>query len=147
MAFIDLTKAFDSVNRQALWLVLAKIGCPEKYLRVLRLLHDNMSATVLSGSGDETEPFQVDTGVKQGCVIAPTLFSIFIAAILHLTSKLLPQGVNIMYRTDGQLLNINRFRARRKTTTTSCSSSSSLFVTYSIIQCIMCSEMLSVMLR
>ncbi|KAL3059301.1 hypothetical protein OYC64_011261 [Pagothenia borchgrevinki] len=30
MAFIDLTKAFDSVNCQALWLVLAKIGCPEK---------------------------------------------------------------------------------------------------------------------
>ncbi|KAK1886523.1 Secreted RxLR effector protein 78, partial [Dissostichus eleginoides] len=119
MAFIDLTKAFDSVNRQALWLVLAKIGCPEKYVRVLKLLHDNMSATVLSGSGDETEPFRVVTGVKQGCVIAPTLFSIFVAAILYLTSKHLPQGVNIMYRTDGQLLNINRFRAKGQTTTIS----------------------------
>lgn len=107
MAFIDLSKAFDSVNRQALWLVLAKIGCPEKYIRVLRLLHDNMSATVLSGSGDETEPFRVDTGVKQGCVIAPTLFSIFIAAILHFTGKHLPQGVKIMSRTDRQLFNIN----------------------------------------
>lgn len=40
MAFIDLTKAFDSVNRQALWLVLAKIGSPNKYIQVLRLLHD-----------------------------------------------------------------------------------------------------------
>ena len=105
MAFIDLTKAFDSVNRQALWLVLARIGCPEKYIRVLRLLHDNMSATVLTGFGDETEPFRVDTGVKQGCVIAPSLFSIFIAGILHLTGNQLPQGVKIMYRTDG-LLNI-----------------------------------------
>nr|XP_061823852.1 uncharacterized protein LOC133611023 [Nerophis lumbriciformis] len=119
MAFIDLTKAFDSVNRQALWLVLSKIGCPDKYIRVLRLLHDNMSATVLSGSGDETEPFRVDTGVKQGCVIAPTLFSIFVATILHLTNIHLPQGVEIMYRTDGQLLNINRFRAKGQTTTIS----------------------------
>lgn len=119
MAFIDFSKVFDSVNHQALWLVLAKIGCPEKYLRVLRLLHDNMSATVLSGSGDETEPFRLDTGVKQGCVIAPTLFSIFIAAILHLTGKLLPQGVKIMCRTDGQLFNINRFRAKGRTTTIS----------------------------
>lgn len=119
MAFIDLSKAFDSVNHQALWLVLTKIGCPEKYLRVLRLLHDNMSATVLSGSGDETEPFRVDTGVKQGCVIAPTLFSIFIAAILHLTGKHLPQGVKIMSRTDRQLFNINRFRAKGRTTTIS----------------------------
>ena len=40
-------------------------------------------------------------------------------AILHLTSKHLPQGVNIMYRTDGQLLNINRFRAKGQTTTVS----------------------------
>lgn len=64
MAFIDLTKAFDSVNLQALWLVLAKIGCPSKYIQVLRLLHDNMSATVLSGGGIEIEPFGVHTGVK-----------------------------------------------------------------------------------
>lgn len=64
MAFIDLTKAFDSVNCQVLWLVLANIGCPDKYILVLRLLHDNMSAAVLSGSGEETEPFRVDTGVK-----------------------------------------------------------------------------------
>ncbi|XP_062862816.1 uncharacterized protein LOC134324867 [Trichomycterus rosablanca] len=119
MAFIDLTKAFDSVNRQALWLVLAKIGCPEKYIRVLRLLHDNMSATVLRGSGDKTEPFRVDMGVKQGCVITPTLFFISVAAILHLTSKNLPQGVKIMYRTDGQLFYINRFRAKGQTTTVS----------------------------
>ncbi|KAL7865124.1 hypothetical protein SRHO_G00103710 [Serrasalmus rhombeus] len=84
MAFIDLTKAFDSVHREALWLVLAKIGCPEKYIRVLRLLHDNMSAMVLGDSGDESAPFRVDKGVKQGCVIAPTLFSIFVAVILYL---------------------------------------------------------------
>ena len=118
MAFIDLTKAFDSVHRQALWLALAKIGCPDKYIRVLRLLHDNMSATVLSGGGNETEPFGVHTGVKQGCVIAPTLFSIFISAILHLVGQHLPDGVKIMYRTDGQLFNINRFRAKGKITTT-----------------------------
>lgn len=40
MAFIDLTKAFDSVRRQALWLVLANIGSPNKYIQVLRLLYD-----------------------------------------------------------------------------------------------------------
>ncbi|KAL7834458.1 hypothetical protein SRHO_G00287050 [Serrasalmus rhombeus] len=119
MAFIDLTKAFDSVHRQALWLVLAKIGCPEKYIRVLRLLHDNMSAMVLGDSGDESAPFRVDKGVKQGCVIAPTLFSIFVAVILYLISENLPQGVKIMYRTEGQLFNINRFRAKGQISTVS----------------------------
>ena len=47
MAFIDLTKAFDSVNRTALWCALSKIGCPDKYLRILRLLHEDMTATVV----------------------------------------------------------------------------------------------------
>ena len=77
MAFIDLTKAFDSVHRPTLWKVLFKIGCPEKYIRMVRLLHDNMSASVLI-DGESTESFEVKTGVKQGCVIAPTLLSIFI---------------------------------------------------------------------
>ena len=43
MAFIDLTKAFDSVDRQALWSILSKYGCHDKYIRVLRLLHDDIS--------------------------------------------------------------------------------------------------------
>lgn len=83
MAFIDLTKAYDSVNCQALWLVLAKIVCPDKYIWVLRLLHEKLSARALS-SEEKIVPFRIDTGVKQSCVITPTLFSIFIAAILHL---------------------------------------------------------------
>lgn len=58
MAFIDLTKVFDSVNCQGLWTILCKCECPGKYIRVLRLLHDNMSATVLC-HGSETEPFMV----------------------------------------------------------------------------------------
>lgn len=47
-------------------------------MRVLRLLRDRMSATRLS-IGNETEPFWGNTGAKQCCVIAPTLFSIFIS--------------------------------------------------------------------
>ena len=31
VTFIDLTKAFDTVNRTALWSILEKLGCPQKY--------------------------------------------------------------------------------------------------------------------
>ncbi len=72
-----------------------------------------MSATVLS-NGSETNPFKVETGVKQGCIFAPALFSVFIAAILHLISHSLPPGVKIIYRTDGKLFNLNRFKAKFK---------------------------------
>ncbi len=81
MAFIDLSKAFDMVNSHALWKVLLRIyivGCPEKFVRVLCLLHDDMTAGVLGGGDNESDPFTVGAGVKQDCVIAPTLFSIFI---------------------------------------------------------------------
>lgn len=118
MAFIDLVKAFDSVNREALWKILAKVGCPPKYIQILRLLHDNMNATVLSNEG-QGESFQITTGVKQGCVIAPTLFSLFISAILHLVKGYLPSGVEILYRFDGGIFNPNRLRAKTKVSTAS----------------------------
>ena len=112
MAFIDLTKAFDSVNRQALWTILSRCGCSEKSVRILRLLH-HMSAAVFC-SGSKTEPFKVETGVKQGCIIAPTLFTVFIAAILHLIGNNLPTGVQFVFRTDGKLFNLNRLKAKSK---------------------------------
>ena len=37
----------------------------------------------VSAAGDVSEPFQVFAGVKQGCVLAPVLFNIFIAAVLR----------------------------------------------------------------
>ena len=30
MAFVDLTKAFDTVSREVLWKLMAKFGCPAK---------------------------------------------------------------------------------------------------------------------
>lgn len=114
IAFIDLTKAFDSVNRPLLWKILAKIGCPDKFIRILRLFHDDMSATVLS-NGILTEPFMVTSGVKQGCVIAPTLFSVFIATVLNLVKDKVPPGIEAVYRLDGGLFNLGRLRSKTKT--------------------------------
>jgi len=45
-AFIDLTKAFDTVNRDLLWKVLSKYGCPLHFLTILREFHDGMKAMV-----------------------------------------------------------------------------------------------------
>uniref|UniRef100_A0A803SPW5 ribonuclease H n=1 Tax=Anolis carolinensis TaxID=28377 RepID=A0A803SPW5_ANOCA len=119
MAFIDLAKAFDTVNRSALWTIFQKIGCPDKFVNILRLLHDDMMATVLDSNGSQSDPFKVESGVKQGCVIAPTLFSIFIAMILHLVDGKLPTGVEIIYRTDGKLFNLNKLKAKTNNITTS----------------------------
>ena len=37
-AFVDLTKAFDTVTRDGLWKILARLGCSPKFLTILRQL-------------------------------------------------------------------------------------------------------------
>ena len=79
--FVDLTKAFDTVSRDGLWKIMSKFGCPDKFIQVVRQLHDGMQAQVLDDRKSST-PFPVTNGVKQGCVLAPTLFSMMFSAML-----------------------------------------------------------------
>ena len=113
--FIDLTKAFDSVNRDGLWKLLAKLGCPDKFLSMIREFHDGMSARVIE-HGTQSDPFPVTNGVKQGCTMAPTLFAIFFAAMLHEAFRDIDIGIYIQYRTSGKLFNLRRLQASSKIT-------------------------------
>ena len=111
--FIDLTKAFDTVNREALWTVLERIGCPPKFLSMIRLLHDGMTGQVLS-SGIVSDTFEISNGVNQGCVLAPVLFNIFFTCLLSHDVKDLEQGVYIRYRLDGSLFDLRSLSAQTK---------------------------------
>ena len=46
MTFVDLTKAFDTVSREGLWKIMAKFGCPAKFIAMVRQFHDGMLARV-----------------------------------------------------------------------------------------------------
>lgn len=80
MAFVDLSKAFDTVQRDLLWDILLRFGCPSKFVNILRQFHDGMNARVTIG-GQESASFPVCTGVRQGCVLAPVLFNIFLLCV------------------------------------------------------------------
>ena len=45
-AFVDLTKVFDTVSRDGLWKILARLGCPPKFLTILRQLHEGQQGQV-----------------------------------------------------------------------------------------------------
>ncbi|BHF68239.1 hypothetical protein SprV_0301127200 [Sparganum proliferum] len=79
--FVDLTKAFDTVNREGLWKIMQKFGCPERFIVMVCQLHDSMMARV-TDNGAVSEAFAVTNGVKQGCVLASTLFSLMLSAML-----------------------------------------------------------------
>ena len=79
--FGDLTKAFATVTRSGLWLILERLGCPPKFLQMVIQLHENQRGQIRL-NGDLSEPFPISNGVKQDCVLAPTLFSIFFSMML-----------------------------------------------------------------
>ncbi|BHF76535.1 hypothetical protein SprV_0501963300 [Sparganum proliferum] len=103
--FVDPTKAFDTVNREGLWKLMQKFGCPERLIEMVRQLHDGMMAQA-TDNGAVSEAFAVTSGVKQGCVLAPTHFSLmFSAMLMDAYRDERPAFVRIAYRTDGHLLN------------------------------------------
>lgn len=73
LAFIDLTKAIDLISRSRPFKLLQKIGCPPRLLGMTTSFHEDMSSRVFFNSGT-SDSFPVISGVKQGCVLAPTLF-------------------------------------------------------------------------
>ena len=116
IAFVDLTKAFDTVSRSGLYMVLRKIGCPPTLLQLIISFHDGMKATV-QFDGNTSDPFNIKSGVKQGCVLAPTLFSIYFAALLDVAFKDSPGDVYLRWRTDASLFNLARLKSKTKIST------------------------------
>jgi hypothetical protein len=69
---------------------------------------------IVQYDGSSSDPFPIRGGVKQGCVLAPTLFGIFFSLLLtHAFSKS-EEGIYIYTRTDRNLYNIARLRAKTK---------------------------------
>ena len=112
--FVDLTKAFDTVSREGLWQIMAKFGCPDTFVSIVRQFHDGMMVSVRD-NGEYSDEFAVTNGVKQGCVLAPTLFSMMFSAMLIDAYKDTSYGVDLNYRYDGGgLFNQARLKAKTK---------------------------------
>ena len=118
LAFVDLAKAFDTVNREMLWKIMAKCGCPPKFMAIIKAFHQGMSARVCV-RGQISDPFDVSIGVKQGCVLAPTIFNLYLSAITVLARYNIQSedGIAINYRLDGSLFNLRRLKSKSKVRT------------------------------
>ena len=77
VAFVDLKKAFDSVNHQLLLEAIQKEGVNGNFLNAIKSMYSSLMSCVRNGN-DYSEFFECPVGVRQGCVLSPTLFSIFI---------------------------------------------------------------------
>ena len=114
LIFIDFTKAFDTVDRKTLWIMLLKLGFPGHFTNLISALHTGMKASVKL-KGELSDQFQVNNGVKQGCVLAPTLFSIFLSVVLQHAFHDCNKGVWIQSRPGADLFNVNQYKSATKT--------------------------------
>lgn len=88
--FVDFSCAFDTISRNSLFYKLSCIGLSSKIIRVLQSLYDTTESRVWDGSMF-SDYFAVETGVKQGCILSPMLFSLYINDL----PDILPGGLNV----------------------------------------------------
>ena len=62
-AFVDLTKAFDTVSRDGLWKILARRGFLQKNFAILRQLHEGQHGQV-KHTGSLSGSFHISNGIK-----------------------------------------------------------------------------------
>ena len=90
--FVDFEKAFDSVFRQALWKVLREYGVPEKVIKMVRILYDGFECAVIH-EGKLSAYFEVETGVKQGCLLSGLLFLLVIDWLMKRVTEMRSTGI------------------------------------------------------
>jgi reverse transcriptase-like protein len=106
MCFVDLRKAYDSVNRELLWTVMKEYGVSEKIVKILQSLYDNTRAQVRV-KGELSEYLSLKTGVKQGCVLSPLLFNIFLDWVMRRVLNVVGnKGIKIRFNKARKGLNL-----------------------------------------
>ena len=80
LAFLDLLKAYDSVDRPTLWRKLREMGFGGQFLRCLQALYEGDHVTCQVG-GLTTTPVFLGRGLRQGCSLSPLLFALYVAGL------------------------------------------------------------------
>ena len=80
--FIDFKSAFDTVWRKALWKMMRAIGVSSRIVNILEKMYDKTNCAVVI-EGHITDWFHVSVGVRQGCLLSPTLFNLFLDFVME----------------------------------------------------------------
>ena len=88
---------------------MAKFGCPAKFIAMVRQFHSSILAWV-QNDGEFYDQFPMTNGVKQGCVLASTPFSLIYSAMLTDALQDGDNGISTRYCFDWKLLNLRKLQ-------------------------------------
>ena len=72
-----MKSAFDKVNRNGLWSKLYNLGIKGKFLRVIKNMYTSVKSC-LRNCNNYSEYFECAVGLRQGEVMSPIMFAMFI---------------------------------------------------------------------
>ncbi|MXP61689.1 reverse transcriptase domain-containing protein [Pantoea sp. Taur] len=81
ITFVDFKKAYDSVDRETLIRILAEYGVDAKLQKLIGLTLENTTSKI-KFRGVTSEPFTIDTGLRQGDGLSPLLFNVVLDKIM-----------------------------------------------------------------
>ena len=79
--FIDYIKAFDCVDHRKLCKTFKYVGKSDYLTSLPRNLYEDQEATVRTRH-ETTDWFQSGKGVRQGCILSPCLFNLYVEYIM-----------------------------------------------------------------
>ena len=103
VVFLDLSKAFDTVQHDTIIKALLRKGVPNDVRNLVSDLYSN-TFTTISVNGQKTRTIQINSGVKQGCPLSPLLFNFVIDELIDEIQQL-----DSGYKLQGQQVSIMGF--------------------------------------
>jgi hypothetical protein len=79
---LDISKAYDTVDREVLWHTLIEDGFPPSFVQLMREVYRD-TPYVVRVNGELSDPFLTDKGVLQGCALSPACYNKYLRSCLH----------------------------------------------------------------
>ena len=101
-AFMDLEKAYDTIDRHGMWQMLRVYGVGGKLSKAVKSFYVDSTACVRVGN-DVSKWFPVNIGLRQAYVMSPWLFNVYMDGVVReVNVRVLGKGLELLSANGGR---------------------------------------------